>query len=123
MKKLGLLMSLLVVLSGCATNSPPLKAIYPVAKQDRYSGVNASRDFFRADETPCVKISGYGSSTFSYKLYKEGMLESVDSGSVDKVKNNDILTCWKNLPSGSYKFQIYDSFGAYVDTIEFSVGK
>jgi hypothetical protein len=123
MKKLGLLMSLLVVLSGCATSSPPPKAIYPVAKQDRYSGVNASRDFFRADETPCVKISGYGSSTFSYKLYKEGMLESVDSGSVDKVKNNDILTCWKNLPSGSYKFQIYDSFGAYVDTIEFSVGK
>jgi hypothetical protein len=123
MKKLGLFMSLLVVLSGCATSSPSPKAIYPVAKQDRYSGVNASRDFFRTHETPCVKISGYGSSTFSYKLYKEGVLEGVDSGSVDKLNNNDILTCWKNLPSGSYKFQIYDSFGAYVDTIEFSVGK
>ena len=122
MKKLGLLMFVLVALNGCATSNPP-KAIYAIAKQDRYSGVNASRDFFRVDETPCVKISGYGNSTFSYKLYKEGMLESVDSGSVDKVKNNDILTCWKNLPSGSYKFQIYDSFGAYVDTIEFSVGK
>ena len=102
---------------------PPPKAIYAIAKQDRYSGVNASRDFFWVDETPCVKISGYGNSTFSYKLYKGGMLESVDSGSVNKLSNNDILTCWKNLPGGSYKFQIYDSSGTYVDTIEFSIGK
>ncbi len=123
MKKLGLLMFVLVVLNGCATSSPPPKAIYAIAKQDRYSGVNASRDFFRVDETPCVKISGYGNSTFSYKLYKGGMLESVDSGSVNKLSNNDILTCWKNLPGGSYMFQIYDSSETYVDTIEFSIGK
>jgi len=123
MKKPVLFMSVLFLLSGCATSSPPPKAIYAIAKQDRYSGVNASRVFFRQGETPCVKISGYGSSTFSYNLYKVGILESVDSGSVDKLNNNDILTCWKNLPGGSYKFQIYDSFGAYVDTIEFSVGK
>ena len=124
MKKPGLLMLVFVVLSGCATSSPPTpKAIYAIAKQDRYSGVNASRDFFRVDETPCVKISGYGNSTFSYKLYKEGMLESVDSGSVNKFSNNDTLTCWKYLPRGSYKFQIYDSFGTYVNTLEFSIGE
>jgi hypothetical protein len=122
MKKLGLLMFVLIVLSGCAASTPP-KAIYAIAKQDRYSGVNASRDFFRVDETPCVKISGYGTSTFSYKLYKEGMLESVDSGSVNKFSNNETLTCWKNLPSGFYKFQIYDSFGTYVDRINFIIGK
>ena len=85
--------------------------------------MNASRDFFRVDETPCVKISGYGKSAFSYKLYKEGMLESVDSGNINKLSSDDMLTCWKNLPSGFYKFQIYDSLGAYVDTIEFRVGK
>jgi uncharacterized protein YceK len=123
MKKLVLLMLIVAVLSGCATTSPPPKAIYAIAKQDRYSGVNASRDYFRADENPCVKISGYGSSAFSYKLYKKGMLESVDSGSIDKFSNSDTLTCWKNLPGGTYKFEIYDSFGAYVDTIVFSVGK
>jgi len=122
MKKLGLLMFVLVVLSGCATSNPP-KAIYAIAKQDRYSGVSASRDFFRVDETPCVKISGYGSSTFSYKLFKEGVLENIDSGSINKFSNNDTLTCWKNLPRGFYKFQIYDSFGTYVDTIEFRIGK
>ncbi len=123
MKKLALFISVLAVMSGCAAGSPPNKAIYPVAKQDRYSGVNASRDFFRGDETPCVKISGYGSSTFSYRLYKQGVLESVDSGSVNKVGDNEILTCWKYLPRGSYTFRIYDSFGSYVDTIEFSVGE
>ena len=122
MKKLTLSVFVLLVLSGCAASSPP-KAIYAIAKQDRYSGVEASRDFFRVDETPCVKISGHGSSTFSYKLYKEGMLESVDSGSVNKFNNNETLTCWKNLPSGSYEFQIYDNSGAYVDTIEFRIGE
>jgi len=122
MKKLVLLMFLLFVLNGCATSKPP-KAIYAVTKQDRYSGVNASRDFFRVGETPCIKISGYGSSTFSYKLYKEGLLESVDSGSVNKSSTNDILTCWKNLPYGFYKFQIYDSSGTYVDTIKFRIGE
>ena len=115
-------MFLLFVLNGCATSKPP-KAIYAVTKQDRYSGVNASRDFFRVGETPCIKISGYGSSTFSYKLYKEGLLESVDSGSVNKSSTNDILTCWKNLPYGFYKFQIYDSSGTYVDTIKFRIGE
>ena len=123
MKKPGLLIFVLVVLCGCAASSPPPKAIYAIAKQDRYSGVNASRDFFRAGETPCVKISGYGSSTFAYRLYKHGMLESVDSGSIDKFSNNATLTCWKNLPGGSYKFQIYDSSGTYVDTIEFGIGE
>jgi hypothetical protein len=122
MKKLGLLMFVLIVLNGCAASNPP-KAIYAIAKQDRYSGVSASRDFFRVGESPCVKISGYGSSTFSYRLYKEGVLESVDSGSINKLSDNEILTCWNNLPGGSYRFQIYDSFGTYVDTIEFSVGK
>ena len=122
MKKPGLLLFVFVVLIGCATKNPP-KAIYAVAKQDMYSGVKASRDSFRADETPCVKISGYGSSTFSYKLYKVGVLESVDSGSINKFGKNETLTCWRNLPGGSYKFQIYDSFGTYVDTIEFSIGK
>lgn len=122
MRKPALLLFVVIVLCGCATPNPP-KAIYAVTKQDRYLGVNASRDFFRAGETPCVKISGYGSSTFSYKLYKVGVLESVDSGSMSKSSNNEILTCWKNLPGGSYKFQIYDSFGEYVNTIEFSVGK
>jgi hypothetical protein len=112
----------ITLLLSCAT-SPPPKAIYAIAKQDRYSGVTASRDFFRVGETPCVKISGYGNSTFSYKLYKEGMLESFDSGSVNKLSNNDILTCWKNLPGGSYKFQIYDSSGKYVDTITFRIGE
>ena len=124
MKKLALSLSVLFILSGCATtSSTPKKAIYAVAKQDMYSGVNASRDFFRANETPCVKISGYGNSTFSYKLYKTGILESVDSGTVNKSSNNEIVTCWKKLPGGSYKFQIYDSSGAYVDTIEFSIGE
>lgn len=122
MKKPALFIVVLVFLSGCATASSP-KAIYAIAKQDRYSGVNASRDFFRPDETPCVKISGSGSSTFSYKLYKEGMLESIDTGNINKSGNNDTLTCWKNLPGGFYKFQIYDSSGAYVDTIEFTIGK
>ena len=122
MKKPGLLLLVLALLSGCAAGSPS-KAIYAIAKHDRYSGVNASRDIFMAGETPCVKISGYGSSTFSYKLYKTGVLESVDSGSVNKLSNNANLTCWKNLPGGSYKFQIYDSYGNYVDTIEFRVGK
>jgi hypothetical protein len=122
MKILALLLFVLVTLAGCATSSPP-KAIYAIAKQDRYSGVNASRDFFRVEETPCVKISGYGSSAFSYKLYKKGILENVDSGSINKSSNNEILTCWKNLPSGSYTFQIYDSFETYVDTIEFSIGE
>jgi len=122
MKKLVLLMFILFALNGCATSNPP-KAIYAVAKQDRYSGVTASRDFFRVGETPCIKISGYGSSTFSYKLYKEGLLESVDSGSVNKSSNNEILTCWKNLPNGFYKFQIYDGSGTYVDTIKFSIGE
>lgn len=122
MKKLALLMLVVVIHTGCATSSPP-KAIYAIAKQDRHFGVEASRDFFRGDETPCVKISGSGSSTFSYKLYKEGMLESVDSGSVNKFHNNETLTCWKNLPSGSYEFQIYDNLGKYVDTITFSIGK
>ena len=122
MKKPVLFIVVLIFLSGCATASSP-KAIYAIAKQDRYSGVSASRDFFRGGETPCVKISGYGSSTFSYRLYKEGMLESVDSGSINKLSDNEILTCWNNLPGGSYRFQIYDSFGTYVDTIEFSIGK
>ena len=117
-----LLLIIILLLVGCATSSTP-KAIYAIAKQDRYSGVNASRDFFREDETPCVKISGYGNSTFSYKLYKEGILENVDSGSINKSRNNDILTCWKNLPRGSYKFQIYDSSEAYVDTIQFTIGE
>ena len=123
MKKPVLFMSVLFLLSGCATSSPPPKAIYAIAKQDRYSGVNASRDYFRIGESPCVKISGYGNSTFSYKLYKQGMLEIVDSGNINKLSNNDILTCWNNLPGGSYKFQIYDSFGTYVDTIEFIIGE
>ena len=123
MKKPGLYLLLVsVILSGCAT-SPPPKAIYAIAKQDRYAGPNSSRDYFRADETPCVKISGYGSSSFSYRLYKEGVLEGVDSGSVNKSGNNEILTCWKKLPGGSYTFQIYDASGAYVDTIKFSIAK
>lgn len=122
MKKIGLLMFVLVLLNGCAASNPP-KAIYAIAKQDRYSGVNASRDYFRIGESPCVKISGYGNSTFSYKLYKQGMLEIVDSGNINKLSNNDILTCWNNLPGGAYKFQIYDSFGTYVDTIEFIIGE
>ena len=122
MKKIALLLFVLYFLSGCATSSPP-KAIYAIAKQDRYSGVNASRDFFRAGETPCVKISGYGNSIFSYKLYKKGMLENIDSGNINKSTDNDILTCWKNLPRGSYTFQIYDSVGTYVDTIEFVIGE
>lgn len=122
MKKIALLLFVIFFMSGCATSSPP-KAIYAIAKHDRYSGVNASRDFFRAGETPCVKISGYGNSTVSYKLYKEGILESVDSGTINKSSDNDILTCWKNLPRGSYKFQIHDSVGTYVDTIEFGIGE
>ena len=123
MKKIALLLFVLFIVSGCATSSPPPKAIYAIAKQDRYSGVNASRDFFRAGETPCVKISGYGNSTFSYKLYKEGTLDNVDSGTINKSGDNEILTCWKNLPGGFYKFQIYDSLGTYVDTIEFRIGE
>jgi hypothetical protein len=120
MMKPALFMFVLVVLSGCATSIPP-KAIYAIARQDRYSGPEASRNFFRADETPCIKISGYGSSTFSYELYKRGMLERIDSGNVNKFNNNENLTCWKNLPNGSYEFQIYNPSGTYVDTIEFSV--
>jgi hypothetical protein len=123
MKKLVLLMCVPVLLVACATGTPPQKAIYAVAKQDRYAGVKASRDFFRADETPCVKISGYGSSSFSYRLYKVGLLESVDSGTVNKSSNNEILTCWKKLPGGSYQLQIYDSSGKYVNTIEFGVAE
>jgi len=124
MKKPALFVFILVFLTGCATGNPPAhKAIYAIAKQDRYSGEKASRDFFRINETPCVKISGHGSSTFSYRLYKGGMLESIDSGNVNKSGNNDTLTCWKNLPGGTYTFQIYDSFGTYVDTIEFRVGE
>lgn len=124
MKKIALLLSILPILTGCAVSTTSTKkAIYAVAKQDRYSDENASRNFFRADETPCVKISGYGTSTFSYKLYKVGLLESVDSGTVNKSSGDDILTCWKNLPGGSYKFEIYDSSGTYVATIEFSIGK
>ena len=124
MSKPALIVLILVVLSGCATGNPATrKAIYAIAKQDRYSGVKASRDFFGPHETPCVKISGYGSSTFSYRLYKVGMLESVDTGSVNKFRDNETLTCWKNLPDGSYKFQIYDSGGTYTDMIEFRIGK
>ena len=124
MKKIALLLSILPILTGCAVSTTcTKKAIYAVAKQDRYSDENASRNFFRADETPCVKISGYGTSTFSYKLYKVGLLESVDSGTVNKSSGDDILTCWKNLPGGSYKFEIYDTSGTYVATIEFSIGK
>lgn len=123
MKKIALLPFVLFIVSGCATSSSPPKAIYAIAKQDRYSSENASRDFFRAGETPCVKISGYGNSTFSYKLYKEGILENVDSGTINKSGDNEILTCWKNLPGGAYMFQIYDSFGTFVDTIEFGIGE
>jgi len=122
MKKLGLLLSVYFFLGGCASTNPP-KAIYTIAKQDRYSGVNASRNFFRTGETPCIKISGYGYSAFSYRLYKVGTLESIDSGSINKSDNNEILTCWKNLPSGSYKIQIYDSSGGFVSTLEFGIGK
>jgi hypothetical protein len=122
MKKLRLFVFVLVLLNGCAASIPP-RAIYAIAKQDRYAGVNASRDSFRAGETPCIKISGYGGSTFSYRLYKEGMLESVDSGTVNKIGDNEVLTCWKNLPDGFYKFRIYDDSGTYVDTIEFSIGE
>jgi hypothetical protein len=122
MKKSALFMFVLAVLSGCAPSHSP-KAIYAIARQDRYSGVEASRNFFRADETPCIKISGYGSSTFSYKLYKKGTLESIDSGNVTKLNNNENLTCWKNLPSGTYEFQIYNPSGTYIDTIIFIVGE
>lgn len=121
MKNLCLLLFVVFMITGCATSTPP-KAIYAVAKQDRYAGVEANRDFFRPGETPCIKISGYGTSAFSYKLYKEGLLESVDSGNVNKSGDNEILTCWKNLPAGFYKFQVFDSFGAYVATITFRVG-
>jgi len=123
MKKLVLLLIVPIILGGCAAPKTPAKAIYAIAKQDRYSGVNASRDSFRADETPCVKISGYGSSAFSYRLYKEGILESVDSGNVNKTDDNEVLTCWKNLPVGFYTFRIYNSSGKYVDTIKFCIGK
>jgi hypothetical protein len=123
MKKPVLLLLVMVLLGGCAAGSPPPKAIYAIAKQDRYSGVNATRDYFRENETPCVKISGYGNSTFSYKLYKEGILEAVDSGTINKSENNEILTCWKSLPAGHYGFQIFDSSGSYVNTIKFSIGK
>ena len=122
MKKLVLLIVVLISAVGCAATSPP-KAIYAIAKQDRYSGVEASRDSFRGNETPCIKISGYGDSAFSYRLYKQGQLESVDSGNVDKSGNAETLTCWKGLSGGFYRFQIYDSFGSYVDTLEFRVGK
>ena len=122
MKKSLIILFMLFLLGGCATSNPP-RAIYAVAKQDRYADVKASRDFFRAGETPCIKISGYGNSTFSYKLYKVGLLEIVDSGNINKISDNDILTCWKNLPEGSYTFNIYDSSGIYVATIAFGVGK
>ena len=122
MKKLALFICVSTVLGGCATGSSP-RAIYAIAKQDRYSGVEASRESFGPNETPCIKISGYGSSTFSYRLNKEGLLESVDSGSVDKSGNDETLTCWNNLPGGFYRFQIYDSYGIYVDTLEFSVAE
>jgi hypothetical protein len=122
MKKPVLLIVVLLSAVGCAAPSPP-KAIYAIAKQDRYSGVEASRESFRGNETPCIKISGYGSSAFSYRLYKEGQLESVDSGRVDKSDNAETLTCWKDLPGGFYRFKIYDSSGSYVDTLEFRVGE
>jgi len=123
MKKIALLLSVFVFMGGCAPTYPPPKAIYAVAKQDRYSGINAGRNFFRLGETPCVKISGYGYSAFSYWLYKEGTLESVDSGNITSSGNNEVLTCWHNLPPGSYTFQIYDGFGAFVSTIAFAIGQ
>lgn len=122
MKKTILLIIISFVLGGCAAQSaPPAKAIYAIAKQDRYAGASASRDSFGANETPCIKISGYGGSTFSYRLYKQDMLESIDSGTVNKEGDNEVLTCWKKLPAGFYSFQIYDSSGTYVDTIKFSI--
>ena len=123
MKKTVLFILVFMLPGGCATPQSPAKAVYAIAKQDRYLGANASRDSFRAGESPCVKISGYGGSTFSYRLYKEGMLERVDSGNVNKTGDNEVLTCWKNLPGGFYKFRIYDSYGTYVDTSEFSIGE
>ena len=122
MKISALLLFVAVAISGCAATPPP-RAIYAVAKQDMYAGENASRDFFYINETPCVKISGYGSSTFSYKLYKQGILESFDTGTMNKLTNNEILTCWKNLPVGSYTFQIFDSTGSYVSALVFSIGQ
>lgn len=122
MNKPAVFILALIFLGGCASPQTPAKAIYAIARQDRYSGINASRTTFSMGETPCLKIAGYGSSTFSYRLYKEGLLESVDSGSVNKTGDNEVLTCWRNLPAGSYKFQIYDSSGGYVDTIEFRMG-
>ena len=124
MKTKVLLLIATLVLGGCATQTvPQAKAIYAIAKQDRYAGVSASRESFGASETPCIKISGYGGSTFSYRLYKQDMLESIDSGTVNKVGDNEVLTCWKKLPVGYYSFQIYDSIGNYVDTLKFSIGK
>ena len=123
MKNLALLLIIPFVLGGCASQGTSAKAIYAIAKQNRYYGVKASRDSFGANETPCIKISGYGSSTFSYRLYKEGLLESVDSGSVNKTGDDEVLTCWNNLPGGFYSFQIYDSSGDFVDTIKFTVRK
>ena len=123
MKKLALLLIFSIVLCGCAAPRSSSKAIYVVAKQDKYSNTSASRNAFSAGETPCIKISGYDSSTFSYRLYKEGMLESVDTGIVNKKGDNEVLTCWNNLPFGHYTFKIYDSSGNYVDTIKFSMGK
>ncbi len=124
MKKLALLLFVSVVLGGCAPRTTPsARAIYAVAKQDKYSNTSASRDAFAAGETPCIKISGHGGSTFSYRLYKEGVLESVDTGTVNKTGDNEVLTCWKNLPTGHYMFKIYDSSGNYVDTIKFTMGR
>ena len=78
MKKTFLLLFSAVILAGCTAGTRTIpKAIYAVARHDRYSGVNASREYFRRGETPCVKIAGYGSSTFSYRLYKEGMLKAL----------------------------------------------
>jgi hypothetical protein len=123
MKKVPLLLIVSVILAGCAAPGTPAKAIYAIAKQDKYSGANASRESFGINETPCIKISGYGSSVFSYRLYKEDILESIDSGNVTKQGDNEVLTCWKSLPEGFYTFQIYDSSGTYVDTIKFSIGQ
>ena len=123
MNKAVLLLIVSIILAGCAAPGTPAKAIYAIAKQDKYSGASASRESFRTNETPCIKISGYGSSVFSYKLYQEGVLESIDSGIVNKQGDNEVLTCWKSLPEGFYTFQIYDSSGTYVDSIKFNIGQ